>query len=58
MEIITEFREILSDYATWNSTKFRGILGNLVENTGETEVHKHINFSVDGIPWTSYFVVK
>jgi hypothetical protein len=44
MEIITEFREILSDYATWNSTKFRGILGNLARNT---EVQK-----TDGIPWT------
>ena len=47
MEIITEFREILSDYATWNSTKFRGILGNLARNTEVTEVQK-----TDGIPWT------
>ncbi len=40
MEIITEFREILSNYATGNSANFRRILGNSARNTEATEVQK------------------
>jgi hypothetical protein len=40
MEIITEFRKILSNYATRNSANFRGILGNSARNTQVTEVQK------------------
>jgi hypothetical protein len=54
MEIITEFREILSNYATCNSAKFRGNLGNFAWNTKVTEEQKHSEFRVDGIPWKSY----
>jgi hypothetical protein len=38
-------REILSNYATWNFAKFRGILANFARNTEVTEVQK-----TDGIP--------
>jgi hypothetical protein len=47
-EKITESREILSNYETRNSAKFRGILGN-ARNTEETEVE----FPVDEISRTS-----
>ncbi len=40
MEIIMEFREILSKYATKNSAKFRGTLGNFSRNTEVTEVNE------------------
>ncbi len=40
MGIITEFREILSNYATGNSANFRGILGNSARNTEVKEVQK------------------
>jgi hypothetical protein len=40
MEIITEFCEILSNYATRNAVNFRGILGNSARNTEVTEVQK------------------
>jgi hypothetical protein len=54
MEIITEFRKIMSNQATQNSAKFRGILGNFAWNMEVTEVQKQKEFCVDGIPWTPY----
>ncbi len=45
LEIITEFREIFSNYATRNSANFLGILGNSVRNTEVTKVQK-----TNGIP--------
>jgi hypothetical protein len=56
MEIITEFRKILSNYVTRNSTEFRRILGNFA-HTKVTEVQIIRNLRVDGIPWTPYFTV-
>jgi hypothetical protein len=52
MKVITEFRKILSNYATRNSMKLRGILGNFAQNTKLTGVQKQMEFRVDGIPWT------
>ena len=37
-------REILSNYATWNFAKFRGILANFARNTEVTEVQKQMEF--------------
>jgi hypothetical protein len=37
-------------------TKFRGVSGNFARNTEETKVQKHMEFHVNGIQWTHYFI--
>jgi hypothetical protein len=51
MEFITEFRENLSKYATWNSTKFRGIIGNFARNGSYGSTKNRWNFmdTINGI---------